>query len=140
MESGTYARGSSAAPTQRLATETKQAFKTTEFWVYLGVLFALLIAGLVVDGSEGDTTGATDGFGADKVWLYATLLTFGYMVSRGLAKAGSRDPYWDRPNGGGSEGGIGERVKAAAQVMKEGPDASTSTTTAHRTEQDPRTY
>lgn len=27
------------------------------------------------------------------VWLYATLLTIGYMISRGLAKSGSRDPY-----------------------------------------------
>jgi len=27
---------------------------------------------------------------ADKAWFYVTLLTIGYMVSRGLAKAGSR--------------------------------------------------
>jgi hypothetical protein len=27
--------------------------------------------------------------------LYITILTVGYMVSRGLAKAGSRDPYWE---------------------------------------------
>jgi hypothetical protein len=33
------------------------------------------------------------GFGARQVWLYATILTVGYMVSRGLAKAGSRQPY-----------------------------------------------
>jgi hypothetical protein len=25
--------------------------------------------------------------------LYVTLLTIGYMVSRGLAKSGSREPY-----------------------------------------------
>ena len=31
----------------------------------------------------------------DKVWLYATILTVGYMVSRGLAKSGSREPYFD---------------------------------------------
>jgi hypothetical protein len=24
-----------------------------------------------------------------------TILTVGYMISRGLAKSGSRDPYWD---------------------------------------------
>jgi hypothetical protein len=29
------------------------------------------------------------------VWLYVTLLTIGYLISRGLAKAGSSDPYWD---------------------------------------------
>jgi hypothetical protein len=33
------------------------------------------------------------GYGARQVWLYATILTVGYMVSRGLAKSGSSDPY-----------------------------------------------
>ncbi len=73
----------------RLATETKAAFKTTEFWAYLAVLIAILIAGNSVEGQEG----GADYFAADKVWLYATILTVGYMVSRGLAKSGSREPY-----------------------------------------------
>jgi hypothetical protein len=29
-------------------------------------------------------------FLADKAWFYVTLLTIGYMISRGLAKAGTR--------------------------------------------------
>jgi hypothetical protein len=33
------------------------------------------------------------GLGANQAWLYVTLLTVGYMVSRGLAKSGSREPY-----------------------------------------------
>ena len=37
------------------------------------------------------------GFGADHAWLYVTILTVGYMVSRGLAKAGSREPFWSDP-------------------------------------------
>jgi hypothetical protein len=74
----------------RISTETKASFKTTEFFAYLAVLAGILIAGVVV-GDDGDA-----GFGAQKVWLYATILTVGYMVSRGLAKAGSREPYWDR--------------------------------------------
>jgi len=79
--------------TERRTTETKAAFKTTEFMAYLGVLAAILIAGLVVDDGDG-------AFGAEKVWLFATILTVGYMVSRGLAKAGSRDPYtYDRNDG-----------------------------------------
>ena len=73
--------------TERRSTETKAAFKTTEFIAYLAVLAGILVAGLLVDD-----TGA-GGLGAQKVWLYATILTVGYMVSRGLAKAGSRDPY-----------------------------------------------
>jgi len=76
---------------RRLSTETKAAFKTTEFFAYLAVVVGLLIAGNIVEGEEG----GGDYFAADKVWLYVTLLTIGYMVSRGLAKAGSRDPYDD---------------------------------------------
>ena len=73
--------------TRRLSTETKAAFKTTEFFSYLAVLAGVLIAGALVDASD------AGGYGARQVWLYATILTVGYMVSRGLAKSGSRDPY-----------------------------------------------
>ena len=73
--------------TERRSTETKASFKTTEFFAYLAVLAGILIAGLLVDDA------GAGGFGAEKVWLYATILTVGYMVSRGLAKSGSRDPY-----------------------------------------------
>jgi hypothetical protein len=72
---------------RRLVTETKASFKTTEFFAFLAVLAGILVAGVVVDNA-GD-----GGFGASKVWLYATILTVGYMVSRGLAKAGSSQPY-----------------------------------------------
>src|SRR4051794_37717627 len=72
---------------ERRTTETKAAPKTTEFMAYLAVLAGILIAGLVVDDP------GAGGFTAQKVWLYATILTVGYMVSRGLAKSGSRDPY-----------------------------------------------
>lgn len=105
---------------RRLATETKHAFKTTEFWVYLAILFGLLIAGLVADADEGSEV---DGFGANQVWLYAVILTVGYLISRGLAKSGSRDPYWDEQDSGGDDSSIGGRVKAAAQVLKDGPDS-----------------
>jgi hypothetical protein len=59
-------------------TETKPAFKTTELIAYVIVTIAVLVAGATADG-----------FGARDVWLYATILTVGYMVSRGLAKSGS---------------------------------------------------
>ena len=32
-------------------------------------------------------------FGARSAWLYVTLLTVGYLISRGLAKSGSRERY-----------------------------------------------
>ena len=75
---------------QRLTTETKSFFKTSEFFAYLLAVVAILIAGNSIEGEEG----GADFFAADKVWLYITILTVGYMLSRGLAKAGSRDPYW----------------------------------------------
>jgi hypothetical protein len=72
----------------RLSTETKAAFKTTEFIAYVAILVSMFIASAMVDNGEDG-----QGFGADQVWLYATLLTIGYMISRGLAKSGSRENY-----------------------------------------------
>ncbi|WP_166785319.1 hypothetical protein [Cryobacterium sp. TMT2-17-1] len=40
---------------------------------------------MVDNGDDGQ------GFGASSAWLSATLLTIGYMISRGLAKSGSRE-------------------------------------------------
>jgi hypothetical protein len=79
---------------RRLSTETKAAFKTTELVAYLVVLAGILIAGAVSKASH--YGGNHDPFRADRVWLYATILTVGYMVSRGLAKTGSRQPYDER--------------------------------------------
>ena len=72
---------------RRLVTETKSAFKTTEFVAFIAVLVGILAAAAMVDESN------AGGFGAQQAWLYATILTVGYMVSRGLAKSGSREPY-----------------------------------------------
>lgn len=74
---------------RRLTTETKAAFKTTEFFAYLVAVVGVLIASAVSNGPKG----SADGFDASHAWFYITLLTLGYMVSRGLAKAGSREPY-----------------------------------------------
>jgi hypothetical protein len=74
----------------RRSTETKASFKTTEFFAYLAVLVGIFVAGAVTTGGH-----VHDVFRASQVWLYAAILTVGYMISRGLAKAGSRDPYTD---------------------------------------------
>lgn len=65
--------------------------KTTELAVYVLVFIGILVAAMMIDGN-GDKV---DNFQADEAWRYITWLTIGYMVSRGLAKAGSRDPFWD---------------------------------------------
>jgi hypothetical protein len=87
----------------RLTTETKHAFKTTEFWAMVAVIVGILIASAVVDQGEGTGADATDAFPAVRAWLFIAIVAVGYMVSRGLAKAGSREPYWadrnDLPGG-----------------------------------------
>jgi len=65
--------------------ETKGSFKTTEFWIYLAAVAGVLIASYGV----GVNANHSDYFRADKAWWYIALLTIGYLVSRGLAKAGS---------------------------------------------------
>jgi hypothetical protein len=78
--------GYQSAPTRRVKTaETKASFKTSELYIYIVVALAVLIAAAVTDnGDDGQ------GFGAEQAWWYVTLLTVGYLISRGLAKAGSR--------------------------------------------------
>jgi hypothetical protein len=71
----------------RRTTETKAAFKTTEMIAFVVAVAGVLIAALVVDEA------GAGGLGAKQAWLYVTILTVGYMISRGLAKSGSRDPY-----------------------------------------------
>jgi hypothetical protein len=72
---------------ERRSTETKAAFKTTELIAYVAAVVGVLIAGAVIDSNDAGSLGGR------QVWLYVTILTVGYMVSRGLAKSGSRDPY-----------------------------------------------
>jgi hypothetical protein len=69
---------------RRVSTETKAAAKTSELIAFVVVTVAMLIASQIIDG-----------FDAQHAWFYASLLTIGYMLSRGLAKSGSRDFYDD---------------------------------------------
>jgi len=75
------------SPVRRRSTETKASLKTTEFFAYIVAVIGVLIAAGVVDETN------AGGFGARQAWLYVTILTVGYMLSRGLAKSGSREPY-----------------------------------------------
>jgi hypothetical protein len=77
-----------------LSTETKHSFKTTEFWAMVAVIVGILLASKLVGQGDGNGNGNVDAFPAVRAWLYVAVVAVGYMVSRGLAKAGSRDPYW----------------------------------------------
>ena len=78
--------GAVSGASARRSVETKPAFRTTEFVVFLVAVVGVLVASALV----GESDGRGDVFLADKAWFYVTLLTVGYLVSRGLAKAGSR--------------------------------------------------
>ncbi|MFD3782319.1 hypothetical protein ACFWS1_41100, partial [Streptomyces sp. NPDC058612] len=58
---------------RRLSTETKSALKTTEFFVYIAAVIAVLIASMLVGTEEGHR----DYFRADQAWLYIVILTVG---------------------------------------------------------------
>jgi hypothetical protein len=58
--------------------ETKWALLTTEFWAMLVLILATLIAAAVSD-SLGDV----------RAWTLVAVIGTGYIVSRGIAKAGA---------------------------------------------------
>lgn len=60
--------------------------------MYLAAVAAVIITALVV-GDDGN--GGPDPVNAQEALRFITYLTIGYMVARGLAKAGSRDYYDD---------------------------------------------
>jgi hypothetical protein len=72
---------------QRVSTETKASTKTSEFFVFLAAVAAVVITSVLV--GQDDNTGS-DPFSALDALRYITYLTIGYMLARGLAKAGSR--------------------------------------------------
>ena len=80
--------GNRVSVTRSTYSETKSSWITTEFWAYIGAVAAVAIAALLTDNDDGEST-----FGAERALLYISLLTIGYMISRGLAKAGSREPH-----------------------------------------------
>ena len=74
---------------RRLTTETKSALKTTELYAYVAATIGVLIAAAATKAGDGHD----DRFLSKNAWLYVTILTVGYVISRGLAKSGSRDVY-----------------------------------------------
>ena len=65
--------------TRQTHDETKLSLKTTEFWAMAGIVAAILIASAVSD-SLGDV----------RAWTLVAAVAIGYMISRGLAKSGTK--------------------------------------------------
>jgi hypothetical protein len=64
---------------RRTTDETKNALRTTEFVAMVGVIGAILIA-----------TWASDSLNDVRAWTLVAAVAIGYMISRGLAKSGSK--------------------------------------------------
>jgi len=58
------------------------------------ILIGIFVAGFATSSSSNGVN-HPDVFNAHQVWLYATILTVGYMISRGLAKSGRHEHYDD---------------------------------------------
>jgi len=95
--------------------ETKPFFLTSEF---IGAVLA--IAGIAI------TAASSDAFGAWRAWILITAVIVGYMVSRGIAKSGTRshadDPRenfnpssWGRGGSGGQSRSGGSRLRSTEQ-------------------------
>ena len=70
--------------------EEKASFKTSEFWAMALVIVSILVASAVSD-SLGDV----------RAWTLVAAVAIGYMLSRGLAKSGSRYTGGEDILGGG---------------------------------------
>ena len=66
------------------STETRKSFRTTEFFAFVVVSALTLLAAYTQDG-----------FDIDQAWTLVAVVTSFYMLSRGIAKAGSREPRYD---------------------------------------------
>lgn len=66
-------------------TETKNSFLTTEFWIYAGAV-TLVVISAFWRGSGTNGLNINDPILA---WWFLSALTAAYLISRGLAKAGS---------------------------------------------------
>src|SRR5919202_1809235 len=73
-----------AVPPARYSTETKPFFLTSEFLVYV-----LFLMGLAIGAGTSDTVDAR------LFWILATVATSFYMLSRGIAKSGTRSRAYD---------------------------------------------
>ena len=85
---GSYTAGSTdrtdARRTVRSFTETKLGYKTSEFLMMLIFVIGVLVAAYA---SNADALSREDG------WRFASFVAAAYIVSRGLAKLGTREPY-----------------------------------------------
>ena len=63
-------------------TETRRSIVTSEFWAFLVACAAILVAAYT-----------DEAFDVDHAWTLVAGVTAAYLLSRGIAKAGSQERY-----------------------------------------------
>jgi hypothetical protein len=81
-QSGTDRNARNEKPKVLTSTETRRSFLTSEFWIALAMALVLVIVGYADD----------NGLGVNRAWELAAGVIGLYILSRGIAKAGSYDP------------------------------------------------
>ncbi|MCU1531880.1 MAG: hypothetical protein JWO49_1451 [Arthrobacter sp.] len=76
------------ADTDTNTNDIKASTRTLEFVVYVAAVLATIITSAVVGDNASEN--GVDAFNASDALQYITWLTVGFMVARGLAKAGNR--------------------------------------------------
>jgi hypothetical protein len=82
-------RGYQTDRERRAFTETKAFYKTSEFMVWLFSVVGVLVVTYIDDPAS-----LSNWHG----WLLISVLSAAYMLSRGIAKSGSREPYTTHRN------------------------------------------
>ena len=80
MSSTANATGGTSARTTTYDTEARPGIMTTEFWVGAVSSIAVVVAGYV-----------SDAFSVERGWELGAYIAIAYLISRGLAKLGSKD-------------------------------------------------
>ena len=65
----------------RVSTGSQTAYITIEM-----ILYVLAVLGVFITSAIIDEDGPGPGFSASQAWFYVTLLTVGFLISRGLSK------------------------------------------------------
>jgi len=65
--------------------ETKEFFRTSEFWAMTVLALSLVVATLSLNSLD-----------APRTSMLLTILVSAYIVGRGISKAGSSHPFWGR--------------------------------------------
>jgi hypothetical protein len=80
---GAAVTGRAGLAGRRRFSEAKNGFRTSEMYAMLALVIAVLVATYINDN---------DSLGHQEGWLYASIVGAAYIISRGLAKLGVREP------------------------------------------------